>query len=112
MNNQSPPRQMFPESRLILGMLSPVLGVFFAVCIYFTSVWQPSNTGDRIGKFAVEDILFTFITLCGVGLIASIVGPERIRPLVVRIGGKAAVSGIVLMLGTFVYIIYGLLTSP
>ena len=72
MSDQTPPRQMFPESRLMLGMLSPVLGVFFAGCIYFTSVWQPSTIGDRIAKFAVEDILFTFITLCGVGFIASI----------------------------------------
>src|SRR6266513_1713359 len=92
------PRQMFPESRLILGMLSPVLGVFFAVCIYFTSVWQPSTIGDRIGKFAVEDILFTFITLCGVGFIASIVGPHRIRPLILRVGGKAARAGVALIL--------------
>jgi len=105
------PRQMFPESRLILGMLSPVLGVFFAVCIYFTSVWQPSTIGDRIGKFAVEDILFTFITLCGVGFIASIVGPHRIRPLILRVGGKAARAGLALILGTVVYLIYCWLES-
>src|SRR5207247_10405030 len=106
MSNQIPPRQMFPESRLMLGMLSPVLGVFFAGCIYFTSVWQPSTIGDRIAKFAVEDILFTFITLCGVGFIASIVGPHRIRPLVLRIGSKAVRAGLALMLGTVVYMLY------
>jgi len=106
MSEQTPPRQMFPESRLMLGMLSPVLGVFFAVCIYFTSVWQPSTVGDRIARFAVEDILFTFITLCGVGLIASVVGPERMRPLILRIGGKAARAGLALILGTVVYSLY------
>ena len=111
MSEQTPPRQMFPESRLMLGMLSPVLGVFFAVCIYFTSVWQPSTIGDRVGKFAVEDILFTFIILCGVGLIASVVGPHRIRPLILRVGGKAARAGVALILGTIVYMLYCWLAS-
>ena len=87
MSGQTPSRQMFPESRLLLGMLSPVLGTFFGVCIYFTSVWEPSSIGDRIGKFAVEDILFTFITLCGVGFVAGVIGPHRIRPLILRVGG-------------------------
>src|SRR5258708_1634567 len=93
MNEQTPPRQKFPESRLMLGMLSPVLGIFFAVCIYFASVWQPATIGDRIGKFGVEDILFTFVTLCGVSLLASVVGPHRIRPLILRVGGKVARAG-------------------
>jgi hypothetical protein len=112
MSNQTPvPRQMFPESRLMLGMLSPVLGVFFVVCICFTSVWEPSTTTDRIAKFAVEDILFTFLTLCGVGLIASIVGPHRIRPLILRVGNKAACAGGVLILGTWLYLLYCWLVS-
>src|SRR4051812_38108805 len=105
MSEQTPPRQMFPESRLMLGMLSPVLGVFFAVCIYFSSVWQPASIGDRIGKFAVEDILFTF------GLIASVVGPHRIRPLILRVGGKAARAGVALILGSIVYMLYCWLAS-
>ena len=100
---------MFPESRLMLGMLSPVLGTFFGVCIYFTSVWQPSTIADRIGKFAVEDILFTFITLCGVGFIASVIGPHRIRPLIIRVGGRAVRASLALMLGTIVYLLYCLL---
>ena len=102
---------MFPESRLILGMLSPVLGAFFGVCIYFTGVWQPSTIGDRIAKFAVEDILFTFITLCGVGLIASVVGPHRIRPLILRVGGRAARAALAMILGTIVYMLYCWLES-
>jgi hypothetical protein len=111
MREQSPPRQMFPDSRLSLGLLSPVLGIFFAVCIYFTSVWQPSTIGDRIAKFAVEDILFTFVMLCVVGLIASVVGPHRIRPLILRVGGKAVRAGLALMLGTVVYLLYCWLES-
>ena len=111
MSDQTPPQQMFPESRLRLGMLSPVLGVFFAVCIYFTSVWQPSTLGDRIGKFAVEDILFTFITLCGVGFTASVVGPHRIRPLILRVGGRATRADVALMLGTIIYMVYCWLIS-
>jgi hypothetical protein len=102
---------MFPESRLILGILSPVLGVFFAVCIYFTSVWQPSTFADRIAKFAAQDILVTFITLCGVGFIAAILGPHRIRPLVLRVGGRAAGAGLVLILGTVIYMLYCWLQS-
>jgi hypothetical protein len=111
MNEPPPHRPMFPESRLMLGMLSPLLGIFFAFCIYFTSVWQPATIGDRIGKFAVQDILFTFITLCGVGLIASVVGPHRIRPLILRIGGKAARAGVAFMLGSIVYVLYCWLAS-
>lgn len=112
MNEEPAPRQMFPESRLMLGMLSPVLGLFFAVCIYFTGTWQPPSTADRIGKFIVEDILFTFISLCGVCLMASVVGPQRIRLLVLCVGGRAARAGVVLILGTMVYIVYGMLSSP
>ena len=95
----------------MLGLLSPVLNVFFAVCIYFTSVWQPSSIGDRIGRFAVEEILFTFISLCGIGLIASVVGLRRIRPLILRVGGKAARAGVALMLGSILYMLYGWLAS-
>ncbi len=97
---------MFPDSRFILGIFRPGLGVFFAVCIYFTNIWQPSMLADRIGKFALEEILFTFITLCSVGLIASIVGPQRTQPLISKIGGRAIVAGLALMLGTVVYILY------
>ena len=95
----------------MFGMLSPVLGVFFAVFIYFTSVWQPSTVGDRIGKFAVEDVLFTLIMLCGVGLVACVVGPHPIRPLILSVGGKAARAGVALMLGTVAYMLYSCLTS-
>ena len=94
----------------MLGMLSPVLGVFFGVCIYCTRVWQPSAIIDRIGKFAVEDILFTFISVCGVGMLASVVGPHRIRPLILRVGGRAARAGVSLMLGTVIYLLYCCLT--
>ena len=106
MNDQKQPRQMFPESRLMLGLLSPILGFFFCVCIYFTRAWQPITMGDRMARFAAEDILFTFVTLCAVGLIAAVVGPNRIRPLVLRIGGKAVLSGLALVVGTIVYVIY------
>jgi hypothetical protein len=112
MSDQTQPRQMFLESRLILGMLSPVLGVFFGLGIYFTDIWQPVTVGDKIGKFAVEDVLFTFITLCGVGIVASVVGPDRIRPLIARIGGKAALSGVALMVGTIAYILYYCWRNP
>ena|SRR5437763_6661597 len=111
MSDQKPLRQMFPESRLMLWTLSPVLGIFFGVCIYFTGVWQPVTVGDQLGKFAVEDILFTFITLCGVGFIASVVGPDRIRPLILRVGGRAVRTGLLLMLGTIIYMLYCWLTS-
>ena len=111
MRNQNPPRQMFPESRFILGIFSPFLGAFFCVCVYFTQIWQPSTLTDKIGKFAVEDIELTFVTLCGVGLVASVVGPQRIQPLIRRVGGKAAISGLALMLGTAVYIVYCCLVS-
>jgi hypothetical protein len=102
---------MFPDSRFVLGIFSPILGVFFCGCVYFTGVWQPSTLTDKIGKFAVEDILFTFISLCCVGFIASVVGPDRIQPLIHRVGGNAARAGVALILGTTVYIIYYCLVS-
>lgn len=111
MSDQGQPPKMFSESRFVLGLLSPILGMFFCVCVYFTDSWQPATLADKIGKFAVEDILFTFITLCVVGLIASVVGPQRVQPLVHRIGGKAAKAGLALILGTVFYIIYYGLTS-
>jgi hypothetical protein len=106
MSDQTPPRQMFPDSRFILGLFSPIIAVFFGVCFYFVREWRPTTIIDKIGKFAVEDILVTFITLCGVGLIAAIVGPQRIQPLIRRIGSKAILAALALILGTIVYIIY------
>jgi hypothetical protein len=111
MREPIPPRQMFPESRLSLGLLSPVLGIFFAGCIYFTGVWQPATIVDHVAKFAIEDILFTFVMLCIVGLIASVVGPHRIQPLILRVGGRAARAGLALGLGTVVYMLYCCLGS-
>ena len=101
---------MFPDDRLVLGIFSPVLGLFFGVCVYFTSFWEPSSVGDKIGKCVVEDVLFTFLTLCGVGFVASLVGPTRIQPLITRVGGKAVLAGLALILGTVVYVIYSCLT--
>ena len=87
-----------------LEVKSPMVGTYY-------SAPEPGakpylTVGDRIGKFAAEDILFTFITLCGVGFIASVVGPQRIRPLIVRVGGRAARAGLALILGTIVYMLY------
>jgi hypothetical protein len=95
----------------MLGMLSPVLAVFFGVCFYFTSVWHPSDIGDRIAEFAIEDILFTFIMLCGVAFFASLVGPNRVQPLISRVGGKAARAGLALIVGTIGYLVYCWLSS-
>ena len=47
---------------------------------------------------------------CGVSFIASVVGPDRIRPLIMRVGGRAARAGLALMLGTAVYMLYYFLT--
>jgi hypothetical protein len=111
MSEDKTPRQMFPDSRLVLGIFSPVLAVFFGVCIYFTRVWQPSMLGDKVGKLVVEDILFTFITLCGIGFVASLVGPDRMNPMIRRVGGKAAKAALALVLGTVVYMFYCWLES-
>lgn len=51
------------------------------------------------------------MTLCGVGLIAGLVGPKRIQPLIRRVGGKSVLAGLALILGTTVYIIYYSLAS-
>ena len=83
-----------------------ISGVFFGVCVYFTESWEPPTLADKIAKFAVLDILFTFITLCLVALVASVVGPDRIRPLIARVGGTAAWAGLVLGTGTIAYILY------
>jgi hypothetical protein len=106
MTDKTPTRQMFPDSRLVLGLLCPILAFFFGVCVYVTHEWQPASAVDKIGKFVVEDVLFTFITLCIVGLIASVVGPRRIQAIVSRITGKAARAALALALGTIVYMIY------
>jgi len=97
---------MFPESRFILGLFSPILGAFFGVCVYFTGDWHPSALIDKIGKFAAEDVLFTFIILCVVGFIAALVGLQRIQPLVRLLGGKAVGACLALILGAAAYIIY------
>ena len=112
MKKETQPRPMFPDSRIILGIFSPVLAVFFFGAAYFTNDWQPIAMGDKLAKFGIEDVLFTFISLCGVGLMASLVGPDRVRPLINRIGGKAALSGVVFMSGTMVYIIFSCWISP
>lgn len=111
MNHKTSPQPLFPESRLVLGLLSPPLGFFFAVCIYLARAWEPPTMGDRIGRYALEDILFTFVTVCVVGLIASLVGPQRIRPLITKAGSKAMVAVLALSVSSMVYGLYCWLTS-
>jgi hypothetical protein len=106
MNKETQPRQMFPDSRILLGIFSPVLAVFFFAGVYFTNDWQPSNIGDKALKYLAQDALFTFITLCGVGFIASVVGPHRIQPMIARLGGKAAKAGLALITGSIIYLLY------
>ena len=106
MSDEKTPRQMFPESRFLLGLFSLVLASFFGGCIYFVNLWQPSTQNDKIAKFAVEDVLVTFLMLCGVGFVASLVGPHRIQPLIGRVGLKAIMAGLFLIFGTVAYILY------
>jgi len=97
---------MFPESRGILFVFSPILGVFFVVCAYFVHHWEPSSAADKVGRWVLMEVLSSFLMLCGVGFVASIIGPDRMRPLITRVGGKAAFAGIVLILGFFLVLLY------
>ena len=106
--NEQRTSQMFPESRGLLFVFSPILGLFLAAFAYYVHLWHPSTLTDKIGKALLLEALFTFITLCLVGFAASILGPDRIRPLIVRHGFKAAVSGVALIVGFgFVILYYG-----
>ena len=106
MNDKTPTRQMFPESRAVLAVFSPILGASFCCGAYFTSVWQPSNLSDKLLKYGILCVISVFITLCIVGFIAAIVGPRRIQPLVDRVGGLALKAGFVLMAGGVYYLIH------
>jgi hypothetical protein len=46
-----------------------------------------------------------------VGLIASVVGPHRIRPLILRVAGKASIAGLALVFGFVLYVLYCWLKS-
>jgi hypothetical protein len=104
-------KPMFAESRGILFVFSPVLGVFFVACAYFVHFWEPISIADKVGKGLVLEILASFLMLCGVGFIASIIGPERMTPLITRVGGKAIVAGLLIILGCIVVLLYYGLTS-
>lgn len=102
---------MFPESRGVLFVLSPILGVFFVVCGYFVHVWEPTSTADKVGRGLLLEVLSSFLVLCAVGLFASIVGPDRMKPLIMRVGGKAALAGVMLILGFVLVLLYYGFTS-
>lgn len=102
---------MFPESRFIIGVLGSAMGFFFVVCVQFVDAWEPGNRLDHVGKVVVMEVLFTFISLSGIALLACILGPDRVRSLINRVGGKAVVAGLAMMLGTFAYAVYAWLST-
>jgi hypothetical protein len=106
---------MFPESRGVLFVFSPILGVFFLVSAYFVHLYQPTSVVERVGKALLLEALSSFIVLCGVGFLASIIGPDRMRPLITRVGGKAALAGVLLgvplVIGFMLLVLYYVLTS-
>jgi hypothetical protein len=104
-------KPVFPESRGILLVFSPILGVFFVVCAYFVHVWEPTSTADKVGRWLLLDVLSSFLVVCGVGFVTGIVGPGRMRPLIVRVGGKAALAGVLLILGFVLVLLYYGFTS-
>jgi hypothetical protein len=100
---------MFPESRGVLFIFSPILGLFFCTFAYFVHDYKPTDTLERAGKVLLLEVLASFLSLCFIGLFASIVGPNRIRPLISRVGLKAAVAGLLLiipLLGLFLVGLY------
>ena len=104
--NESKPRQMFPESRGVLFIFSPILGAFLVGFAYFVHLWQPITLGDKIAKILLFEVLFSFITLCIIGFVASIVGPHRLRPLILLHGGRAALAGLALIIGFVLVVLY------
>jgi hypothetical protein len=99
-------KPMFAESRGILFVFSPILAAFFIACAYFVHTWEPSSTADKIGRWVVLEVLSSFLALCGIGFVASVIGPDRMRPLITRVGGKAALAGLVLVLGFALVLLY------
>lgn len=102
---------MFPESRGVLFVFSPILGVFFLTSAYFVHLYVPTSVVERIGKALLLEVLSSFLALCGVGFVASIIGPDRMRPAIARVGGKAALAGVVLVIGFMLVVLYYGLTS-
>ncbi len=66
---------------------------------------------EKIGKGLVLEVISSFPVLCGVGFVAGIIGPERIRPVVNRVGGKAAFAGVLLIFGSVLIVLYYGFTS-
>jgi hypothetical protein len=90
---------MFPDSRAILFVFSPVLAVFFIVCDYFVHVWEPTSTTDKVGRGLLLEVISSFLVLCVVGFVASVVGQDPMRPVILRVGGKAGLAELLLILG-------------
>jgi hypothetical protein len=85
--------------------------MFFVVCAYFVHLWEPASTADKVGRGLLLEVLSSFLVLCAVGFVASIVGPDRMRPLIMRVGGKAALAGVLLIMGFVLVLLYYGFTS-
>ena len=107
-NKNSKPKMMFPDSRGVLLVFSPILASFFVGFAYIAHQWHPRSLGDTIGKIIFLEIIFSFIGLCLVGFLAGIAGPHRMEHAIVHFGGRAALGGIILIVGSiFVLLYYG-----
>lgn len=87
---------MFPDSRGVLLVFSPVLALFFVAFAYSVHGYVPISLGERIWKALFLEILSSFLVLCCLGFVAGIIGPNHIRPVITRVGIKAALAGMLI----------------
>jgi len=101
MNEQ---RQMFPDSRAVLVVFSPILAAFLLFCAYGVHTWGPSSPVDTAGKYLALELLLSLVVLCGLAFVGGVIGPHRVMPLVEKGTGKvgllaaAFLGGFILLL--------------
>ena len=98
-------RQLFPESRVVLVLFSPLLGLFLIACAFGVYGWAPQNMADTVGKLVTLELLLTAAVLCFFAFLGGIVGPDRVRRRIERTTAKLGLLGAASILG-FVILVF------
>ena len=99
-------RPIFPDSRVILFLFSPIPAAFFFYCISAVHDWGPASTTDKVARGLGLEIISSSLALCGVYFLATIIGPKRLEPLIRGVLLKVAFAGLLLIVGFVLLLLY------
>ncbi|MBU3950247.1 MAG: hypothetical protein KJ826_18765 [Proteobacteria bacterium] len=94
------------EDRILLFIFSPLIAVVLGGLAYFLHKWQPYGQVEKVAKFLLFEIFFTFFIFSFVCFLWAIFGQERINKLLLISFSKAKLAIQVLYFGTLLTFVY------